>query len=180
MVDTNYVFNVTGSQTIAREMMIAYLNTGTAEAPVWSPMGRRSTDSDVEFDWKEETIQDILGNIYTSMKKPTLTQSFDAWDLAGGDAAQQRIVNLAFVKQDPQALTNQDMMIAHYYLNSENEPVAHFAERYDACMVKPASLGGAGGGNLGMPTDVTYGGNRTVGTAAKAEDGTVTFTPAAA
>ena len=174
----NYVFGAKGNQTIAREMMIAYLNTGTKDAPVWSPMGKRATSSDLEFDWQEETSQDILGNTYTSMKKPTITQSFDPWDLAGGDAAQQHIANLAIVAQDPQALTNMDMMIAHNYLNKENEVVAHFAERYDACMVKPTSLGGDGGGNLSMPTDVTYGGTRTIG-AVSVADGVVTFTPAA-
>ena len=42
-------------------------------------------------------------------------------------------------------------------------------------MVKPSSLGGEGGGNIGMPIDVTYGGKRTTGTAA-VSDGTVTFT----
>lgn len=176
----DYVLNVTGSQTIAREMMIAYLNTGTADAPVWSPMGKRTPNSDIEYDWQEETITDINGHKYTSMKKPTMTQSFDEWDLAGGDAAQAKILNLGIVQQDAHALTNQDMMIAHYYLNSGDEVVAHFAERYDACMVKPTGLGGSGGGNLGIPTDVTYGGNRTVGSVARDEAGNVTFTPTAA
>jgi hypothetical protein len=176
----DFVFNVTGNQTIAREKMIAYLNTGTAESPVWSPMGRRSPSSDVEYDWQEETTTDILGNKYTSMEKPTMTQTFDPWDLAGGDAAQAKIVNLGIVQQDSQALTSQDMLIAHFYLNSGDEVVAHFAERYDACMVKPTSLGGDGGGNLGMSTDVTYGGTRTVGTVTKTAEGVVTFTPATA
>ena len=176
----DYKLNVTGNQTIAREMMIAYLNTGEKETPKWSPMGKRSTSSDVEYDWQEETTTDILGHKYTSMKKPTMTQSFDAWDLAGGDEAQAKIINLGIVQQDAQALTNQDMMIAHYYLNTEGDVVAHFAERYDACMVKPVSLGGDGGGNLGMPTDVTYGGTRTVGTVSKTADGVVNFNPATA
>ena len=44
-------------------------------------------------------------------------------------------------------------------------------------MVKPASLGGEGGGFVGMPFDVTLGGNRTVGTAAIGTGGAVTFTP---
>ena len=41
-------------------------------------------------------------------------------------------------------------------------------------------LGGEGGGNIGMPITVTYGGVRTVGTATKdAATGSITFTPAA-
>lgn len=174
-----FSFNVPTGETIARELLIAYLNTGTDSAPVWSPMGKRTTDSSEEFDWGEESSKDILGNTYTKMKKPTITQTFDPWDLNGGDAAQQKIHKLAVVDQDAQALTNQDMMIAHFYLTESGENAGGFAERYSACMVKPSGLGGEGGGNIGMPVDVTYGGERTVGTASKSADGTVTFTPSA-
>jgi hypothetical protein len=47
-------------------------------------------------------------------------------------------------------------------------------------MVKPSSLGGEGGGYVGMPIDVTLGGNRTTGTVAVGTGGTVTFTEDAA
>ncbi|EOS62533.1 hypothetical protein [Oscillibacter sp. 1-3] len=174
MADNN--FNTTPGQTIARELMIAYLNTGTDSSPVWSPFGRRTTDSSIEYDWSEDSSQDILGNTWTTMKKPTMSQSFDPWDLDGGDAAQQKIYQLAVIEQNAQALTNMDVMIAHFYSGSKE---AAFAERYSACMVKPSSLGGEGGGNLGMPVDVTYGGERTVGTVSKGAGGAVTFTPAA-
>lgn len=167
-------FSTTAGETIARELLIAYLNTGTNAAPVWSPLGKRTTESSEEFDWGEETSQDVLGNTYTKMKKPTITQTFDPWDLSGGDAAQERIYQLAVVEQNAQALTNQDMLIGHFYAGNDG---ANFAERYSACMVKPSGLGGEGGGNIGMPIDVTYGGERTVGTVSKGTDGAVTFTP---
>ena len=167
-------FNTPAGQTIARELMIAYLNTGTKEAPVWSPFGKRTSDSSIDYDWGEDTSKDILGNTWTNMKKPTMTQSFDPWDLDGGDAAQQKIYQLAVVEQNAQALTNMDVMIAHFYSGSKE---AAFAERYAACMGKPSSLGGEGGGNLGMPVDVTYGGDRTVGTVSKGADGAITFSP---
>lgn len=106
------IFNTPAGETIARELMIAYLNTGTESAPVWSPFGKRTTDSSIEFDWGEETSKDILGNTFTTMKKPTATQSFDPWDLDGGDAAQQKIYQLAIVDQNAQALTNMDVMLS--------------------------------------------------------------------
>lgn len=115
---------------------------------------------------------DILGNTFTTMKKPVMTQSFDEWDLDSGNAAQQLIYQKAIVEQDAPALTNMDVMIAHFYSGSDT---AAFAERYASCMVKPTSLGGEGGGNMAMPTDVTYGGERTVGTVTKGSDGSVTF-----
>lgn len=167
-------FNTPAGQTIARELMIAYLNTGTGSAPVWSPFGKRTSDSSIDYDWGEDTSKDILGNTWTTMKKPTMTQSFDPWDLDGGDAAQQKIYQLAVIEQNAQALTSMDVMIAHFYSGSKE---AAFAERYSSCMVKPSSLGGEGGGNLGMPVDVTYGGERTVGTVSRGADGAVTFSP---
>lgn len=169
-----YKFNTAAGQTVARELLVAYLNTGNNETPVWSPIGKRVTDSSEEFDWGEESSQDILGATYSSLKKPVITQTFDPCDLDGGDAALVKIWNLAIVEQNAQALASQDMLIVHMYAGSEGN--AFFAERYAACMVKPTGLGGEGGGNVGMPIDVTYGGERTVGTASKSEAG-VTFTP---
>ena len=166
-------FNTASGQTVDRELLIAYLNTGTTSAPVWSPLGSRVTDSSMEYDWQEESNQDILGTTRSTMKKPIITQTFDPCDLDAGDAAVLKIWNLAVKEQNVAALTNQDMLIVHLYAGTKG--TAAFAERYSACMVKPSSLGGEGGGFVGMPMDITYGGARTVGTAAVSA-GTVTFT----
>ena len=170
----DYTFNTTPGQTVARELLIAYLNTGTNSEPVWSPIGKRVEDSSAEYDWSDETKQDILGSTWGTMKKPIITQTFDPCELDAGDEAQKKIWDLAVVKQDAQALANMDMLIVHLYAGTANTAV--FAERYESCMVKPSGLGGEGGGNIGMPIDVTYGGKRTIGTAA-VSNGTVTFTP---
>ena len=166
-------FNTTAGETVARELMIAYLNTGESGTPVWSPIGKRVEDSSEEMDWGEETKQDILGQTYTTLKKPTITQTFDPCELDSSDAAQEKIWNLAVKDQNAQALANMDMLIVHFYAGTANTAV--FAERYSACAVKPSGLGGEGGGNIGMPIDVTYGGVRTTGTAA-VSGGPVTFT----
>ena len=166
-------FNTASGQTVDRELLIAYLNTGTTSAPVWSPLGSRVTDSSMEYDWQEESNKDILGTTRSTMKKPIITQTFDPCDLDAGDAAVLKIWNLAVKEQNVAALTNQDMLIVHLYAGTKD--TAAFAERYSACMVKPSSLGGEGGGFVGMPMDFTYGGARTVGTAAVSA-GTVTFT----
>lgn len=163
-------FNTTAGQTIDRELLIAYGNYGTAAAPQWGPLGSRVTESSIEYDWSDESSQDILGVTHTKMKKPIMTQSFDPAPLDAGDEYQKKIWNLAVKEQNAAALCAQDLLIVHYY--------AGFAERYHACMVKPTSLGGEGGGSINMPYDVTYGGEREVGTASVAPDGTITFTKA--
>lgn len=166
-------FNTTAGQTIDRELMIAYLNTGTTSTPVWSALGKRVSDSAEELDWSTETEQDILGNTFTGMKKPTITQSFDPYYLDGGDTAAVKLWNLAVKDQDVSALASQDMLIVHLYAGTAD--TAMFAERYASCAVAVTGIGGEGGGRLSMPIEVTYGGERTIGTAA-ISNGVVTFT----
>ena len=167
-------FNTTAGETIKRELLIAYLNTGTTATPTWSAIGKRVEDSSMELDWGEESKQDILGSTYTTMKKPTITQSFDPVELDAGDTATVKLWNAAIKDQDYAALCNMDMLIVHFYAGTQSTP---FAERYQACSVRPSSLGGEGGGTIGMPFDVTYGGTRSVGTAS-VSGGVVTFTAA--
>lgn len=166
----NLTFNVADGQTVGRETLIACLNTGTAQAPVWSPVGIRVYSSQADYDWQRETNQDIIGNNYSSMKRPIVTQSFDPWEITGGDEAQLKVWNEGIRKQDAQAMSNMDMLIIHKYASTV------FGERYQSCAVEINSIGGDGGGNLAMPINVTYGGTRTTGTVTVA-DGKFTFVP---
>lgn len=169
-------FNTTEGQTIDRELLIAYLNTGSVSAPVWSAIGKRVEDSSEEMDWGQESKQDILGNTFTTMKKPTITQTFDPIPLDAGDAAAVKMWNLAVKDHDAQALANQDMMIGHFYATSGE---AKFAERYASCAIAVTSIGGDGGGTLNIATEITYGGERTTGTVSKGDGGAITFTAGA-
>lgn len=166
-------FNTTPGATVARELLICYLNTGEADEPVWSPVGKRVEDSSIEMDWSTETKVDIFGDTYTTGKKATKTQSFEPWELDASDVAQKKIWNIAIKDNDVNQLLNQDMLLVHFYAGATG---AAFAERYESCAVLPTGLGGEGGGSVGMPIDVTFGGKRTIGTASNA-DGSITFTP---
>lgn len=166
-------FNTAEGRTIEREMLALYLNTGTASTPVWSPIGKRVTDSSIEFDWNAETSTDIFGDSYTSVRKPQATQTFDPWELDAGEAAQLRIWNDAIKDKDITKMSNYDVLLVHLYAGTAN--TAMFAERYTSSTIVPTGLGGEGGGTLGMPIDVSFGGTRATGTAA-ISNGVVTFT----
>ena len=56
-------FTTPEGQTIDRELLIAYLNTGTKESPVWSAIGKRVEDTSEEMDWGQESKQDVLVGI---------------------------------------------------------------------------------------------------------------------
>lgn len=174
MADMTFV--TAENQTVGRNLLILFLNTSTKDAPVWAPIGKRVEDSSMELDWQRETKKDILNNTYSSMKDPIITQSFDPWELANGDKAQLFIWNKGIRDHDAAALANMDMLIVHLYAGAND---AAFAERYESSAVETTGLGGAGGGSIGMPITVTFGGTRTVGTA-KVANGEVNFSPAAA
>lgn len=175
----DYTFlNEKTDQAIGRELMIAYLNTGTSEAPVWSPMGCRVESSGMEMDWQRDSKKDIMGHTHNTMKKPITTQSFDPWPLAGNDVAQKYLWNLAIVEENAAALGNLDILVVHSYVKSGASDAA-LAIRNDACSVEVTSFGGDGSGSLDMATTVTYGGTRTVGTATVSK-GVVTFAADAA
>ena len=160
-----------------REMMITYLNTGTADAPVWSPMGAKVNDSNIDYDWNIDTGMDVLGNAYTDAKTAKMSQTFSGSEIIAGNAVMNQLIDLAVVKKNPALLTKQDCLIVHTYL--QNEAGAAFAERYPATSVIPTTIGGEGGGALVTDISVNYGGVREVGTATVA-DGVVTYTKKAA
>ena len=166
-------FNTAPNTAVERKMLVAYLNTGTSEAPVWSPVGRRVEDSSMGYNWNEQSKVDIFGVTWNSVKRPVITQTFEPCELDSGDVAQVKIWNQAIKEQNVAAMVNNDMLIVHTYAGTADTGV--FAERYPACMVKPSGLGGSA--TVGMPIDVTYGGERKTGTA-KVADGAVTFTAA--
>lgn len=155
---------------VERKLLVLYMNTGNATSPTWSPIGKRVEDSSMNYDWGEESKVDIFGQTFTTLKIPTITQTFDPCELDAGDVAQVDIWNQAIKDQDVAAMTSNDLLIVHTYAGTAS---AAFAERYKSCAIKPSALGGSA--YVGMPIDVTFGGERETGTASVSE-GTVTFT----
>lgn len=168
-----YRFNTPPGQTVGRKLYLCCGNYGTPDTPKWGRLGKRVEESSAEMEYSEETKQDILGDTHSTMKTPIITQSFDPCELDSEDEYQQYLWNLAVVDQDAPALCNQDLLRIHLYAVDDDGNC--FAERYPSSMVKPTGLGGAGGGSLTMPIDVTFGGKREVGSASIADDGTITF-----
>ena len=160
-------FNTAANAVVSRKLLLLFLNTGTADAPVWSRVGKRVEDSSMEYDWGKETKTDIFGDTWPTMKDPVITQS----ELDSDDDAQVKIWNMAIRGHDISAMNNNDMLVVHAYAGTKDTAV--FAERYGSCAVTPTGLGGSS--TVGMPIEVTFGGTRTTGTAAVSGK-TVTFT----
>lgn len=170
---TDLTFNTAAGAVVARKMLLLFLNTSSSDTPVWSVIGKRVEDSSMEYDWREESKTDILGNTHTTMDEPIITQTFDPCELDSGDVAQVKIWNQSIKDHDVAAMCNNDLLVVHTYAGTASTAV--FAERYPSSAVKPSGLGGSN--NVGMPIDVTFGGERSVGTAS-VSGGNVTFTAA--
>ena len=170
---TDLTFNTAAGAVVARKMLLLFLNTGSSETPAWSVIGKRVEDSSMEYDWSDESKTDILGDTYTTMKEPIITQTFDPCELDSGDTAQVKIWNQSIKDHDVAAMCNNDLLVVHTYAGTASTAV--FAERYPSSAVKPSGLGGSN--NVCMPIDVTFGGERSVGTAS-VSGGNVTFTAA--
>lgn len=149
----------TPGQTLERRLYLVYGNSGTYADPKWNVIGKRVEESTAEEDWSEESITDVLGDTYPSMKAPITTQSFDPCPIDPGDEYQAKLVQLYVVERNAQALVSQDLLRVHAYLTDSTGAYA-FAERFPSSMVKPTGLGGEGGGDLTMPVDITFGGTR--------------------
>ena len=169
---STHPFQSPSGETLGRGLLLLALNTGTAAAPVWTLMGRRVEESSASYDWQRESKKDILDNTYSTLRDPIITQTFEPWELSGGDAAQEAIWDKAIRQHDARGLANMDLLIIHLYAGT-----SAFAERYPASAIEVTGLGGPGGGNLSMPITVTFGGKRQIGTA-KVENGIITFTEA--
>ena len=170
---TDPTINTAAGAVVARKMLLLFLNTGSSETPAWSVIGKRVEDSSMEYDWSDESKTDILGDTYTTMKEPIITQTFDPCELDSGDTAQVKIWIQSIKDHDVAAMCNNDLLVVHTYAGTASTAV--FAERYPSSAVKPSGLGGSN--NVGMPIDVTFGGERSVGTAS-VSGGNVTFTAA--
>ncbi len=172
MADTT--FNTPAGQAPDRESLVAFLNVASSSGtPEWSPLGAGVTDSSMEYDWQKDSSKDIRGATRTTVRKPIITEDFDTSRLDSGSKAISKLWNLAVKEQNPAALANQDMLVVHAYAGTEK--TAAFAERYSSCTVLPTRVGGEGGGAVDMDISVTFGGTRTIGSAAIDGD-TVTFT----
>lgn len=174
MAEPKYTISADTGKSAKREMMITALNTGTAASPAWKALGKKVEESSIDLDWGDETKKDILGHVYTTAQKPTKEQEFSGNNFIGGDDVMNYISDLAIVKEDFTALTQQECLIIHTYLTDSTGKA--FAERYSECSILPSSLGGVGGGVLISDVTVKYGGTRTTGTATYSEDGGITFT----
>lgn len=152
-------------QTIDREKLMVFLNVSNDTNEKWAVMGIGVKSGSLSYDWQRESNKDIVGNTVNTMKDPIVSMDMQEWPVAGSDAAQRYILDLAVVQQNSSKLAALDILVVHGYLVDQTDDKKCFAERYNASSIEMSEIGGEGGGNLINGSTVTCGGTRSVGTA---------------
>lgn len=145
-----------------RDQLVTYLNTGTSETPVWSPVGRTVEESAIDLDYSENSKTDIFGTVWNTVQKPKMEQEFSDSNLLAGDAVMNRVLDLCVVQKNMAEVQNQDCLIVYLFLQDSSGKA--FAERYPNSTVLMNSIGGSGGEKAVAGIKVSYGGDRVTGT----------------
>ena len=174
------IFPATTETTVARKELVAYLNTGTADAPVWTAIGWHCTDSSMSVEVDTDTQKDILGNVFTNASTPELTQEFDPLPIRQGtttDALQQLLHNQWMTQNFSGTY---DTLIVYLYAGTGTPGTAecqYDAHHFPASTIVPGDFGGSAEDPLNRPITVYFGGTLEVGTATINPDtGVVAFT----
>lgn len=155
---------------IKRSEVMAFLNTGTTEAPVWARMGKGITSQVVSYN--PATTSE------TYIDEDSATTNLDSYSVNistpqtayAGNAVFDYVDNLRqnrAVGADAQA----EVLLVYQYAKVEEG--VYKAERNNA-VLQIDDFGGEGGGSVVLNYTVNLNGNPTLGTATVA-NGTVTF-----
>lgn len=130
--------------------------------PEYLVAGYKITDSALEFNGEEETIIDIHGDTYTTIKNFSPKQSFEPHSLTtvGEHGKIGEKLMQYFMDGDMSKFTQfKCVLIFGFY--GKNSQGLYRALLYDGCTINPQSLGGDA--FVDMPFEVSLGGSRTKG-----------------
>ena len=161
-MESKFEFTVADGMEMDRDGLICCLNVGAEDTPDWAPLGCGTEESSTEYDWQMETKRDILGHTHISAKKPIKTQTFDPLPLTKGERATMFLWEKAVIEENPQILTNLDLLEVHKYVIWKGTEKM-LGIRHKRSSAFNTAFGGAGGASLDMPVEVTYGGERELG-----------------
>lgn len=162
-------------QTVARKELVAYVKVNNT----WVPIGWHCTDSSMNVEIDTDTQKDILGNVFTNVSIPELSQEFDPLPIrqnpqnVGVDALQQ-LLHDQWMSQNFSG--TYDTLIVYLYAGVlDSNPQKYDAHRFPASTIVPGDFGGSADEPLNRPITVNFGGMMEQGTVT-INEGVVTYT----
>lgn len=145
---------------IKRSLLATFLNTGTAETPVWSLIGDGVTEQTISYNpqTSDETyINQDSGETDVESYKPTISNPMTA--IKGDDVFE--FVDEIRINRKVLGECKTDILIVYLYKDAENG--AYPAER-NACSVQIDDFGGAGGESAKLNFTINLLGDAALGT----------------
>ena len=151
---------------------VAEWTPDSATEPIREILGARTEDSSIEFNPDVATSTDILGITYTDVNKTEPNQSFDPYYILGGSKLSEYLVQAA-LENDIQKYNGKfTVYIIAAFINDGVKGVddasSYKAIKHSGCSIIPQSIGGDA--YTGMPIEVHYSNNITVGTVNELSD----------
>lgn len=139
-------------------------------------IGRRTPDSNHEYNTEKNTETDILGITDTTVDNAERTQTFNRV-INNSDFNITEWLTRVYARRAFSELSGIECVLVHAYMGTDG---AYFAEQHASCTFSLNNKGGAGAeGRLMEEFEVDFGGEITIGTTDNYRHGTnPVFTPA--
>lgn len=176
------IFTETTNSTIARKSLVTYVNVGTPQAPEWYALGYHCDDSSISIEMDSDTSTDILGNTFTDVGSPQLSQDLDPFPITTGtndskNKFMQKIHDLRMVGDYTKFSNAFDCLIVYFYAGKDEGggTIKYDAQRYPESTITLGDFGGSADSPLSQGITINYGGQMEVGYVTKDGEGKITY-----
>lgn len=159
-------FNLAANRRAERKLLITCVEwqelVGTTPTQRREIVGKRITDSSIEYNPDIVTENDILGNTYTDVNKTQPEQSLDPFTILGGSKLAELLNDIR--KRNALAELNQFTV---YVITAfvGNSSTGYDAEKHENCTITYDRIGGED--NVDFPITIHYSNDLTTGTVDK-------------
>ena len=156
----NYDSAITGD--VERKYLAHYVNVSkTTDTANWELLGYKVADASVEFNWDEETVTDITGKTYKTIKKSGPEMTLDGYIINQKSTFLLELSKKA-IRNAYTEFANNEILTVYFWLSKDN---TYLAKKETECSIVPSSIGGEG--NVGITPVITFSNKATFGSVAK-------------
>lgn len=173
---TPTAFNLTANQKAERKLFALYVDVSSSATPEWELLGAGVEDSSVETNPDTKTITDIRGITETTVNKFEASQKMDPNTIRGGQKLNYKLLDI-YRRGAVSELSQFTLLRVWGFIGTAG---SYEAEKDVNCTIVPSSVGGSS--YVDMPMDITFSGDRTLGTTNVIQQTSATaivFTPTA-
>jgi hypothetical protein len=166
--------DIPANTKVKRELLLtcADVGAGGTSNPDWEIVGVGTDSSTISFESETEKTTDITGRQWAEQGDDTVSQELDPLPIIGGTGKfMQKVYDNWLTK----TAIKWKMLIVFRFAGGTAQDTKCDAIMYDGCSIDVGEIGGDGGEALNFPVTINFAGNREVGTANVAANGTVTY-----